>query len=283
MIGGKDMDLNWLECLVLGLVSGITDVLPVSAQAHRALFLKIFGEYREPVLLRLAIHLAVLGTLYYCCSNHIRRIFRQIQLNRIPKKKRKRPVDSKVIAEFKVLRVMVIPVILSLFLYSKTSGWNMKLNVTALFLLLNGLVLYLPRLMPTGNKDGLSMSMFDSLLMGLGGGLGALPGVSAVGGMLSVASVCGSERLFALNLAYVTNIVLTAGLVVLDILEIVATKVVINMSILISCGVAALAAAVGTYFGMRVMRVLAANEGFGFFAFYSFGCALLSFVFYLLY
>lgn len=276
------MDLNWFECLFLGLVSGFSDVLPVSAQAHKAIFLKIFGANGEPALLRLAIHTAIFVTVYFCLSNHIRRMVRQLKLTQIPKNRRKRPVDSKTIAEFKVLRVMIIPVILSLFLYSKTSGWNNRLNLTAIFLLLNGVILYLPRLMPTGNKDGLSMSMLDSLLMGLGGALAVLPGVSSVGATISVASVCGSERHFALNLAYLAHMVLTAGLILLDVLAIVAGNVVFSIPILICCVAAAAAAAVGTYFGMRLMRVLASNIGFAVFPYYCFGAALFSFILYLM-
>jgi hypothetical protein len=45
---------------------------------------------------------------------------------------------------------------------------------------------------------------------------------------------------------------------------------------------AAAAAAAGTYFGMRMMRVLAANIGFGMFPYYSFGAALISFILYLM-
>ena len=37
------MDLNWLQSIIYGFVSGLMDILPVSAQAHRALLLKLFG------------------------------------------------------------------------------------------------------------------------------------------------------------------------------------------------------------------------------------------------
>ncbi len=276
------MDLNWLESLFLGLVSGFTDVLPVSAQAHKAIFLKIFGATGEPPLLRLAIHLAVFGTLYYCCSNHLRRLLRQLRLARVPKKKRKRPLDAKTIAEFKVLRVMVIPVIASFFLYSKTEGWGNRLNLTAVFLLLNGVIMYLPKLMPTGNKDALSMSILDSLVMGLGSVAAVLPGVSSVGATLSLASICGSERQFALNLSYLVQLIITGGLVVMDVMAVVNGNVAYNVPVLVCCLAAAAAAAAGTYFGIRFMRVLAANAGFGAFAFYSFGAALFSFIIYLM-
>jgi len=276
------MDLNWLECLVIGLVSGFADVLPVSAQAHKAIFLKLFGATGEPALLRLVIHTAIFGTLYFCCSTHLRRLIRQLKLSRIPKNKRKRPLDSRVIAQFKMLRVMVIPVILSFFLYHYTEDWGNRLNLTAIFLLVNGIVLYVPQLMPTGNKDGLSMSVFDSLLIGLGGAAEVLPGVSSVGATISIASVCGAERQFGLTMAYLIHLVVTLGLIVLDVLAVAGGRVVFSIPILICCAAAAAAAAVGTYYGVRFMRVMARNIGFGVFPFYCFGAALFSFILFLM-
>ena len=125
------------------------------------------------------------------------------------------------------------------------------------------------------------MSMLDSMLMGLGGAAAVLPGVSSVGASVSIASVCGAERKFALELAYLSQMILTIGLIILDILALTAGKVVLSLPILVCCGFAGLAAAIGTYFGMRVMRVLAANIGFGAFPFYCFGAALFSFMLYL--
>ena len=276
------MDLNWLECLFLGLVSGFADMLPISAQAHKAVFLKIFGSSAEPPLLRLAIRVAILVMLYICCSAHIQKFLRQLRLARIPKKHRKRPLDHKVLSEFKVLRMMAIPLIASFFLYSKTESWGSRLNITALLLLLNGVILYLPKLLPTGDKTALSMTSLDGLLMGLGGGLAFLPGVSSVGAMLSVASACGAERQCALSLTYLAQFVVCMGSLILDVLAVVNENVVFSIPVVISCFVAAVAAAAGTYLGVRVMRLLARHTGFDVFFLYSFGAGLFSFIIYLL-
>ena len=277
------MDLNWFECLIIGLVSGFTDVLPVSSQAHKAIFLKIFGVTGEPLLLRFAIHVAILGALYYGCHANVRRIMRQLKLAQIPKKRRKRPLDPKTIAEFKVLRVMVIPVILSLFLYSKTAEWNNRMNLTAVFLLLNGVILFLPNLLPTGNKDARSMSALEGLLIGMGGSVSVLPGVSAVGGAISVASACGAERTFALNLTYLMQMVLTIGLIGFDFAAVFAAGIGgLTFAVFLRYLIAAIAAFFGAYTGIKAMRMLAVNIGFSVFAFYSFGAALLSFLLYLM-
>ena len=37
------MEVGWLESLVYGFVGGLTEILPVSAQAHKALLLKFMG------------------------------------------------------------------------------------------------------------------------------------------------------------------------------------------------------------------------------------------------
>lgn len=276
------MDLNWLECLVIGLFAGFSDVLPVSAQAHKAIFLKIFGANGEPPLLRLAIHAAIFGMLYYCSMTNLKRLNRQLRLARIPKKRRKRPLDPKTIAEFKVLRTLLIPVILGIVAYSKVYTLSGRLNLVAVFLLLNGVILYLPKLMPTGNKDPLSMSALDSLLIGFGSIVASLPGVSNVGSMLSMASICGTERRFALNLTYLAHLVVLIGVIFVDLMAVVNGNVVFSIPVMICCAAAAIAAAVGTYFGIRVMRVLASHNGISDFAYYSFGAALFAFILYLM-
>lgn len=275
--------MNVLESVIFGLFSGLSDVLPVSSQAHKAMILKIFGEKAENPVLRLLIHIAILAALYYSCSPHITRIIRQLKLSRIPKRKRKRPLDVQLLMEFKLLRTMLIPVLLSLLLYNKTSGWGLKLNLTAIFLLLNGIILYLPNLLPTGNKDARSMSGLEGLLMGVGASLSVLPGVSSVAGSLSVASVCGAERTFALNMTYLMHMVLTVALIAFDLAAVVAAGVSgISVMVLLGYILAAAAAFGGTYLGIRMMRVLAVNIGFSMFAYYSFGAALLSFMLYLM-
>lgn len=275
--------MNWFQSLIFGLFSGLSDVLPVSSQAHKAILLKLFGENGEDPLLRLFIHAAILAALYYCCSSHIQRISRQLRLSRIPKKKRKRPLDVRTLMEFRLLRMMVVPVLLSLLLHNRTAAWGTQLNITAIFLLLNGVILFLPNLVATGNKDARSMSALEGLLMGLGGAASVLPGVSAIGASNSVASVCGAERSFSLNLTYLMHMVLTIGLIAFDVAAVFAAGISgLTFGAFVTYVIAAVAAFAGAYIGIRAMRMVAVYIGFSIFAFYSFGAALLSFVLYLM-
>lgn len=275
--------MNWFQSLIFGLISGLSDVLPVSSQAHKAILLKLMGENGEDPLLRLVIHIAILAALYYSCSNHIQRIIRQLRLSRIPKKKRKRPLDTRTIMEFRLLRMMIIPVLLSLLLQNKTAAWCNKLNLTAVFLLLNGVILFLPSLVATGNKDARSMSALEGLLIGFGGAVSVLPGVSSIGAANAVASACGAERTFALNMTYLMHMVLTVGLIAFDVAAVFAAGLnSLTFGTLFVYVLSGAAAFGGAYIGIRGMRMIAVNIGFGIFAFYSFGAAVLSFVLFLM-
>lgn len=275
--------MSLFQSLLFGLISGLSDILPVSSQAHKAMMLKVFGMNGEEALLRLFIHAGILAALYYCCANQIMRFSRQLRLARVPKKKRKRPVDTRTLMEFRLLRMIVIPVLVSLYFYQYTAAWGTKLNLIAIFLLFNGVILFVPSLFPTGNKDARNMSGLNGLLIGLGGATSVVPGISAIGSVNAVSSVCGADRSFSLNLSFLMNMVLTVGLIVLDFAAVYASGASnLSFYVLVTYFISGVAAFGGAYLGIQTMRALAANIGFNIFAFYSFGAALLSFVLYLM-
>lgn len=276
------MDLNWLQSLLFGLVSGLTDILPVSAQAHKAIMLKLFGLSSEPVILRFMIHVATFAGLYYCCQGHIMRISRQLRLSKIPKKRRKRPLDTRTLIDFKLLRMMIIPVILAFFAYEKTSQWNHSLNWIALFVLINAVIMYLPVLMPSGNKDSRSFSPAEGLLMGLGGATAVVPGISSVGATTSILLLRGSDRTFALNMALLLQMAVTAAMVVMDVIAMYHFGInIVGFGAVVCCILAAAAAFAGVFLAIKVLRILAVNIGFNAFAFYNLGLALFSFILFL--
>ena len=276
------MDLNWLQSLLVGLFSGLTDILPVSAQAHKTIILNLLGFDSEPLLLRFMIHIGTFAGLYYCCQNQITRISRQLKLARIPKKRRKRPLDTRTLMDFKLLRMMVIPLVLGCFLYQKTSAWNHSLNWIALFSLANAVILYLPVLLPSGNKDSRSFSPAEGLLIGLGGTLSMIPGISSVGAAITILLLRGADRVFALNTVLLFQMAVTVIMALLDLISMWSMGVgIVTFGAILCCILAAVAAFAGTFCGVKIVRTLAVNIGFNTFAYYSLGIALFSFILFL--
>lgn len=273
------MDLNWFESFLYGLFSGLADILPVSAEAHRILMLKCFGIQTHTEMMKLFAHLGVLGALYFSCRKQLVRISRARRLARIPKRRRRRPLDTRSLMDFSLLRTILIPVILSFFLNRYVVTLEDRLIWIAGLLFLNGVILYLPQFFPTGNRDSRTLSRVEGLLVGLGGALGILPGVSAVGGALSVASICGVDRSYGLSMALMMDMFLQIGLIVLDIMGLAAVGAgTLTFLILVRYLMTAAVAFGSGLLGVKVMRLLAANNGYTLLAFYCWGVAMFTFI-----
>lgn len=276
------MELSWLQSLFLGLLSGIAEVLPVSARAHRLLVLKMFGVGEESAILLLLVHISTAAALYFCCRAHIVRMLRAQRLARVPKKRRKRPLDAEGLSDLSLLKTALIPVILAFFLYSRTSVLVEKPVYIAALLLVNGIILYVPQYLPGSNKASGAMTRIDALFFGLGGGLATLPGISCVGAAVSVASVRGMELKKALSLALLLNIPMNLGFAVFDLIELLSGGGgSVSFGQLLSAILAGLTAFAGVILGIRLLNKITENVGYSVFGFYSWGMALLTFILFL--
>ncbi len=274
--------MSWLATILYGLIAGLTEILPVSSSAHRILFLNLYGESTEPALLRLLIHLGILAGLYYSCHSHITRMSRAVRLAKIPKRRRKRPLDTRSLTDLSILRIMLLPILLGFLFYNRLLGLSDKLSYVAGFLFLNSLILYLPRYLPSGNKDSQNLNGGEGFLMGLGGVLSMLPGVSCVGAVSSIGTVRGVEKNYVLDLALLIDIPLTLGLVVFDLIALAAQGLsglsfLTVLSYILSAG----AAFGGIYLGIRLLRALLKNRSLDIFFYYSLGAALFIFILFL--
>lgn len=276
------MNLNLFESILYGLVSGIAEILPVSGQAHRSLFLQLMGETSEAGLMRFMIHAGILSALYYSCQNHILRMIRAQRLSRVPKRRRKRPLDVRSLMDLSLLKTMAIPVIPALLLYGKASVLIEKRILVSVLLFINGVILYVPQFLPGSNRDSRTLSRVEGICMGLGGAVSVLPGISCTGAAVSAASVCGVDKSYGLSMTLLMTMVMTAGYMVHDVLAIVATGLSgISFMALAGYILSGIAAFAGAFAAIRIMRALAKTRGYGLFALYCWGIALFTFILYL--
>jgi len=273
------LELSWFKSLLFGLFSGLLDILPVSAPAHSVLILKFFGMKTSSDVMNLLIHLSVFAALYYSSQNQMTRMNRARALARVPKRKRKRPLDVRSMMDWSLLKTMMVPALLGIYLRKYTVGISTNLMLIALFLFLNGVILYVPQFFPTSNRDSRTLSRVEGLLMGLGGMTSAVPGISAIGATTAIASLCGVDRLFGLDMALMMNMAISAGLAFLDILAIASNGPgTLSFMIAVRYIVSAAAAFGGCLLGIKLMRHLAAEHGYSLFGVYCWGLALFTFI-----
>lgn len=277
------MNLNFLQSMIMGFASGLTQVLPVSAEAHRTILRTLFGVESEDAVFRLLIHISCLIALNLFFQSDINRLRRTSQLMKIPPKRRRNPLDTATANTVKLLRdatrVLVVCKLFTLVLQFIGD----RLNLLPAALIVNGLLLLIPALSRNGNMDSRNMPRMYGMLMGLGAGLSAVPGISQLGAAMSLGQWRGADRKFALKFA---GILLIPGMIcriVFDVAAIIMGGAAAFSGIgLLWAVLGAVAAGIGCHIALRIMHVLAERVGFTGFAYYSWGTALLCFVLFLM-
>lgn len=274
------MNLNWFEGLIYGLVSGLSEFLPISSRAHQALLLEIFGSSGIDPVMNMFTHIAILLSLFSGCSAMIGQLRREQRLHQ--RSRRGHVQNSRMFYDLRLVKNATLPLLLGFILLSYIFPSESGLLTVAIFLLINGIILYIPDRMLQGNKDARSMSVLDSILIGISGALSALIGISRVGIITSVAVSRGSLRQNALNWAFLLSIpalVLTIGL---DIVQIFAFAGEISFwSSIPAYLLSTVGAYCGGYCSILLIKSLTARNAHSGFAYYSWGAALLAFVLYL--
>jgi len=275
------MELSWFESILYGIISGLTEFLPISGEAHRAVFLRLIGA-DAPVLMRFMVHLGMLLAVLITCWPIISKLNRERKIAAVKKKRRRREPDERSLTDIRFLRTSSIALVILFILYPSVYDLYERLWILAGFLILNGILLYLPQFLPGANKDSRTMSSLDGTVIGISGGLGVIPGLSRVGLVTSVSLMRGAEKRYALDTAMLLSIPALAVLLVLDLVAVCSAGAALTFVAVLLCICSGIFAFVSGFVGMYIMRFLAVRVGFSGFAYYSWGLALFSFILYLL-
>lgn len=274
------MELGWFESFIYGVISGISEFLPISSEAHRAVYLRMIGD-ADHALLRLMTHMGALLALLISCWPMISKLNRERSIAAVNKKRRKRAPDTKSLTDIRFTRIASLALVIVFILYSAVYDLHERLWILAGFLIVNGILLYIPQFLPAGNKDSRSLSSLDSILIGLSGGLGVVPGLSRVGLSTSTGFLRGADKRYALDAALLLSIPALIVLLIIDFFGIFSAAGVTFLSVL-SCFTAGITSFFSAFFGIYIMRFLAVRVGFSGFAYYSWGLSLFSFILYLM-
>lgn len=270
--------MNILESLVYGFVAGISEIMPISSQAHRYIVANLFGAEQYDPILNALVSVAVLIAVFSGVSGVLEQL-RRSSRSRIHTRGRYSQ-NSGLVRFFK--NAMLPMLIVYLVLHYWSNGSISYLTI-ALCLLLNGIVLFIPGRMIQGNKTAAHMSLLDSLLMGISGALSALAGFSGTGMMTSVLVIRGTERQRAFQWALVLLLPLIAASIFTDLL----TLFTLGGALVLATNFfgyifAVLGGYLGGYAGVFLMKTMINRSDFTGFAYYCWGASIFSFLLYLI-
>ena len=274
--------MEWLKSLIFGLVSGIAEFLPVSGWAHGLLLAKMFGKESMLEINTLSCHLGGLVAVIFLTKQGWQRLFREQRIYRTPQRKRPRPADGKTILQFRLLKKAALILGIAMILTGRMGPLSRRMGWVAFLVFLNGCINLVSDRLPKGNKDGRSVAAVDGVLVGFGGTLGILPGMSALGGTLCVFLMRGFDPVFAVENSLLLTVPALAGCVLGDIIRMVSAGFGgFSLSTALSCLFAAGGTFAGAFFGILEIRRAAEKKEFSRFAYYCWGLALFMLIMYL--
>jgi undecaprenyl-diphosphatase len=144
------------------------------------------------------------------------------------------------------------------------------------------MVLFLPQLLSSGNKDARGFTPLDSLLMGLAGALAMIPGFSRLGCMYSIGVARGADKSYALELGLLLSIPAVAVMLYFDAYACFMAVGSVTVLQLLGALLAALASFAGAQLGITFIRFISSRSTTIGFAYYSWGLSMFLFLIYLL-
>ncbi len=191
-----------LHLIIVALIQGITEFLPVSSSGHLILLPNLTGMEDQGQAIDVAVHVGTLGAVILYFRSDVKRA-----LSGVPKVLR-RQIDDQNAWLALCLIIATIPVIIAGLLL-KLSGFDDALRSVAVVgwaTLIFGIILYWADQSGSEEKRAESWSMKDALVMGLAQMLALIPGTSRSGVTITAARRLGYARPDAARLAMLMSI-----------------------------------------------------------------------------
>ena len=216
--------MDIFQGIIIGIVQGLTEFLPVSSSAHLIFIQNILGV-ESSLAFDTFLHLgSLLAVLIYFRAD-IYKMIRAwlLSIGDIFQHRFREGFYSdpyKRLAWYVILAT--IPVgIAGVFLESHVGAlFAGALYVPGFFLFVTGTILYLSQRMASGQIDMSHMGWFQSLFMGLGQACAIMPGLSRSGTTIAAGLVVGLDKEFAAKFSFILSIPAIFGAFILQLKDI---------------------------------------------------------------
>jgi len=218
--------MNSTEAIILGIIQGLTEFLPVSSSGHLVLFQQLFGLKEAELFFDVCVHLGTLVAVIIVFRQEIIKIISALlQLVSLAGQKEKFLQNVKSDPELKMAVFIVIgsipTAILGLLFASIADRLFSSALITGLMLMVSGLLLWLTR---KAGTHAVSTSIGHltpgkALIIGIVQGLAIIPGISRSGSTISTGLLLGVDRETAARYSFLLSIPAIVGAGLLSLKE----------------------------------------------------------------
>lgn len=206
----------FLKSIILGLVQGLTEFLPVSSSAHLLIASKILGESTEQISFYVFLHLATLLAAAIYFRKEIWGILKSLGKIFSFEHPAKLFQNDPYFKLFCLLILGCIPTgLLGIFLKSFFESFFSSLKAVGGALIITGIFLWLTDFLRDRQKGIKEIGFWEALFVGLAQGIAIAPGISRSGATVAAALFAGMKKELAVHFSFLISIpaILGAALV----------------------------------------------------------------------
>lgn len=275
--------MSLIASIIYGIVSGLTEIFPVSSQANQMVMRQIFGVAQKEPIRDLLVHIAILAAVLLACRGLFTKIRREQVLAYRMRRNPSQVRALKGVYDMRLVRSATPIMLVGMFANLFFGNFYDNRPLFSLMLLINAALTLVPTYMHQGNRDARTMSGSDGMLIGLAAACSAIPGISRNGAIMFMTLMRKADKQNGVVWALMLTVPAVVMLILLDFIA-MFTVGIGSISLLTVCGylVSMMFAFIGAYMGVSVIRMLIVRSDYTCFGYYDFGLALLSFVLYLI-
>lgn len=289
--------MSLLESIILGVIQGLAEFLPISSSGHLAIFKAFFGLSDVGIAYDLMLHLGTLVAVFIvywsdiwklikegvailgdCCKNIAR-----FTTNRFSEEQKDyvKIVSSSYRKFVMLIIVSTIPTgIIGLVFKEIFNMDNPSLIVPGVALLVTGCMLFIVDEIPNGGRTPKETTYKNALIIGISQGIATLPGISRSGTTLTFGLLNGLDRTFAVKYSFIMSIPAILGANILSLADLFEPANRIGTTEFIYYVIGTVVAAVVGYICIKTMLVIVRNKKMRYFSYYCFTMGFVAIVAY---
>ena len=273
------------NAVLLGLVQGIAEFLPISGSGHLAIVNNLFklsslsnGHALFQALLHVAAIVSVCIVYWPEISAMVREVLSFANLGPLAGYEQAHYPAARC---FCMILLGTLPLFLALPLNARIETLNDRNILIGVMLILTGCLLYVSDKMLPGNKNNKSMTVFDALIIGLCQSVATIPGLSRSAVTITAGIATGLRRDFAVTFSFLLSVPAVFGAAILSFAD--AFREGIDWQSVPAYLVGTAAAMLSGVICIHLLRYISRKRKFGGFSYYCWVVGVLSIILHLIF
>lgn len=268
-IGDKYMSI--LDAIILGIVQGVAEFLPISSSGHLAILHNLFNMSdlgSNHMFFDVLLHFGTLIAICFMYWSDIKAMFTQtidmLSGRTVDENGRRRRFPEARL--FMLIIVATLPLVLILPVHKYIEALSNSTVYVGIALILTGCMLLVSDKMAKGSKTEKNMLFTDALIVGLCQCVATLPGLSRSGTTITAGIATGHDRSYAVKFSLLMSIPAVLGATLLELVD--AFKTGIDVSLIPAYLFGMIAAMVSGVLSIGLLKMIARKTRFGGFSYY---------------